>query len=237
MENIVEEKKYYYAVQCDPELYDMYCYFTEDIAMSRKIWLGGNRDYIDINSPLYDQGKDLLDKLAEVITYKNYYNKIRAKAKRNKKELYTQEKCLEIYNNISKYGTISVPADCRAICDMLELIYGEPFKYGHIDGCSQGDWLFYICPEETSQNYINWLESVVWGTGIEYEVSPKRFANWEEAEDNRINFGWITVYTDKYRDEEIKQYIADYLKCSVDEVKLRNIKATHHITTFDYEEV
>jgi len=115
------------------------------------------------------------------------------------------------------YTKLSGNPDVSCIADLLSLIDGQPYKSGTLRGAVQGDWLEYICPESISDEYLQWIASVLFNTGYEYVVGQTRGIDLGSCiDDGDVEY----LYLDVYNEDGAKRKIADELNCSVNDIEL-----------------
>lgn len=243
--------KKYYAKQLPAESFDYEVYFNEGAASDAKFCAFGNRNFANLNYDLIEDivkyfrrgwilnsiDRELSESAGEVPTVneenaaivkvvKDYFHK-------DDHNEFTDEECYRMHKLAYDYLDCSACEENYIICRALEIIYGEPFKCGTIRGSSQGDWMEYICPEAVSDEAIKYIEAVLFATGTEYEVTVEKIESADEF-DNAYSYPF---YTCKRKDADVKQELAESIRCSPDELVLLNIKGSHTYTVYDYEEV
>lgn len=226
-----------YAMQCDPEWFRYEDYYDEDMAAEDGIWAGGNRQFGDTNE---DLRKDIVRKLddayydayevddpdntpEEVIRY--YFTK-------NSKEALTDLEVAELSNLVRTFHSCSSRDENDIICQVLTITNGKTYECGTIHGCCQGDWMEIIYPEERKA-MINWIEAVWFATGTEFRITCDSYD--EEPDLSEVDV--YHDYTELWKPEDIKAWIAENNHVSPEDVVIKVISGTHHITTYDYKEI
>ena len=235
----------YYAKEHQTEYFDFENYFNEDDAVMMNFWAGGNRDFGEINHGLI---AGLLDKLADF----DYDCETDESELEDEDEKLSIEDYLKNANNYFEKSNgsqltekdLTILLECRSIysseddevvlCKLLEMIYDKPFKCGYIRGCSQGDWLNYICPEDVTDETISYIEAVLFATGTEYEITYEPI---DSAEDfDSVDTFWC--YTDKYKIDDVKEWLAKVAigGCEAEDVKLLRVSNSYTTTSYEYSE-
>lgn len=233
--------KKYYAKEVR-DYFDYEAYFNEEEAIDRHIWLGGNSDFISINKALLEDVKKILTDIAEDLDYfaselvagditpreivEDYFSK-------ESHEALSDEEIATIVFCANQFQNGSFGAELDSFCKILSIKYKLVFDSTVLRGNSQGDYIYCIYPQETaSKETLDYIEAVFFGTGTEFAVTVDPIESAKDFDDAEVYY----TYTDKYRDEDVKAFIANDLGCSPEDVVLLLISGEHHITTYDYEE-
>lgn len=223
--------KKYVAVELDRELTSWEDYFPDDNYLeSKRIFIGGNRDYNTLGVDHLRKFNKLIDDLNYAQSYHADFNdtindiidslfvyysytapKYEARQIINILDLADRDHSSEVYNYI---------------CEFLEVIYKQPFKYGTLRGYSQGDWVYYICPEKTTADFLDQLEAAYFGTGTEFALitSP--------VEIDDINLGDLEYNILTYTADP-KAEVAKELGVSKSEVVLFALKNSGSKNTYE----
>lgn len=243
--------KKYYATEAAPEWFDYETYYDESRAEEDHIWIGGNRNFTEINEDFrktivknledcaydieaaIDEATDadlggVIDQAAlevkeeEVVKY--YFTK-------NDKTPLSEMELHDLVLLSQDYVSIRSELENDVICQVLEIIYGEPFLNSTITGSSQGDWLRIIYPESRAA-IIPFIEAVMFATGTEFIITmePTELAELEDAE-------CFYDYTELWKDEDIRDWLCATLSCKSEELVIRRISDQHTHITYDYKEV
>lgn len=238
--------KKYFAREVRSDYIDVEPYFSEEDAVERNIWIGGNRDFVSINAALVTDVEAAFEKIDSDVDYETGYDtqvELDAKTKRDLVENYftktsgafSDEEIAKIITTATEYqGHYFSDSSARQLmCDVLSIIYGKQFACTTLRGCSQGDWIYCIYPQETvSKEDLDYIEAVFFGTGTEFAVTSKPIDSAADFDDAEVYY----TYTDKYHDEDIKTFIANDIGCSPKDVVLLLISGEHRTITYDYEE-
>lgn len=242
--------KRYYARQIDIESFDYESYFGEDDAIFNRMWIGGNRDFITINSDLredvvrhledckydLDVVRDDYD-VHEFETEEDYTKELFATidnyfSKENKESL-TEAEYLKLIDLVDKFYNCESREEDDLICEVLEVIYGEPFTTGEFRGCCQGDWLDYICPESLSQEYLDYVEAVLFATGTEFCITC-------DAYDLEPDFSEVDTYCDYtylWKDQDIREWLAKNIGCGIGDVVIQLIDDVRTVKRYTYRSI
>lgn len=222
--------KKYYAKQCNPEDFEYQLYYDEDAAAYDHFFADGGRDFKfnmdeierlrraceDITSDCEDE-----EDFTEIKRIVDYYLDI--------KDLTDDD--YEIIVNLA--GIVSSTWDDHEyIAQLLGYGYGVEFTTGTIHGCCQGDWARYICPK-SMEDSVPFIEAVLFGTGTEYMITEEPIESPDDFDDADV----FSVYTEKWRDDDIKAFLAEEVSCDVSELVVLNIDKIHTHKTFTYKEI
>lgn len=234
--------KKYYAREMSSDYFDYEMYFSDAEAEDMNMWIGGNRDFVEINKPLYKDIEKALNDIYEDCENIKYDNdgEISAEEKRDLVEYYfrdykkgfTENNVESIIDIAYEYDTEGID-NTECIVEALSIVYGVPFTSGTMHGSVQSEWVEYICPASVDEETIDYIEGVFFGTGTEYLITEEKIDSADDFDD----VDSTTYFTVKSRTEDIKRDLAKQFGCGVDELAVLNIKEEHHYTTYDYEEV
>lgn len=226
--------KYIYALQMDAENFNWEDYMDEDTLVSSNIWIGGNRDYTELNSRM---GTCLLKACGNVRDDVEY-GADRDMAITNFLSDYMpddktftdaeNEQILKLVEDLAGYDHVGY-SNIDTVCALLQLLTGIEFKNGTIHGCCQGDWANYIAPKDTNMSYY---EAIYFGTGTEWRIAMEETESepdWDEIE-------CYHDYTDSYKDADVKEWIAKNVgNISAEQVKLIKISKSYLVRKYEYE--
>lgn len=247
--------KHYYAIEQPSEDYfDYELYFNDDDAINHGMWIGGNRELIDMgDKSLINIGDRLNDLYADYLNdgdpddedengvpederielARHYFD---CDALRGKINADIANQLIDLArrhydNDGDQYDTI---------CETLELVYGKPYKNGMLRGSCQGDWLRYICPEDVSKECLKFIEAVLFATGTEYAVCTTPHESRDDVDMQGSDIEYNYYY--QYGEDEVKAAIAKDLSykdkiVKPEEVVLVKISGRHTYVEYDYEEV
>ena len=247
--------KHYYAIeQPNEDYFDYELYFNDTDANEQGMWIGGNRDLLDMgDESLINIGNRLDDLYADYLDAcdpddedengvpeddrielaRNYFD---CDALRGKIDADIANQLIGLArrhydNDGDKYDTI---------CEALTLTLGKPYKNGVLRGSCQGDWLRYICPEGVSEEHLKFIEAVLFATGTEYAVCTTPHESREDVDMQGSDIEYSYYY--QWGDDELKAAIAKDLSykdkiVKPEEVILVKVSGRHTYVEYDYEEV
>lgn len=243
--------KKYYATEADLEWFDYEIYYAESQAEEDHIWIGGNRNFTEINEDFrktivknlencaYDLDalkSEFTDETTGTITDTKLFeaeqrNLIKYYFAKENKTDFLDEEIINLIKLIQDYVSIRSELENDVICQVLELLYGEPFLNGTITGSSQGDWLRIIYPESSAAR-IPFIEAVMFATGTEFRITtePVELTELEDAD-------CFHDYTELWKDEDIREWLCATLNCKSEELVIRRISGQRTLITYDYKEV
>lgn len=236
--------KHYYAKQLSYEDFDYEMYYNEDDAVQDNFWAGGNRDFCDINADLInnlvrnieymldDIDTDVEEEHRKVPTLKIIRANMEYYFKKQSGNKFTQTEVKKFKELADKYFNANRREENDILCELLEIIYEEPFINGTLRGSCQGDWMEYICPASMRDN-IDWIESVLFATGTEFVISEVPLENPDELDGSNSSID----YTDKWNEEEVRAWAASIAGCKPEEMKLVLIENTYTTVQHNYKEV
>lgn len=121
----------------------------------------------------------------------------------------------------------------ETLCKILEVIFCEPYKTGVMRGNSQGDYARYICPSHLSAKTLEYIEAVIFATGIEFEVSAEKIESADDFESCESSTYYIPCGTK----DEIKSELLENLGCEENELCILLIDEVHHYVKYTYKEM
>ena len=216
-----------YAKQLDAENFDYRIY--ED-NVNESIIVDGGRDFVSMNDDNLVAIKKMINDYNSY-DYEVYYE--------GSIKMYVND-YLPKKDNLKRYSGVELhrikellekDKDEETILTCLEIITGKTHKAGAIRGYCQGDYCKIYYPEDVSQEELDYLEAVYFGTGTEYEVHD---------EDNDVNeaddISGYTYLSTKWRTEDVKKEIASFYKnTKPEDVVLYTIKKSYKVTHYIYE--
>lgn len=238
--------KHYYAKQLtyEDEYFNYENYYNEDDAVEDKFWAGGNRDFCDINAKLInnlvrnleymldDIDRDVEEEHCKVPTLKIIRANMEYYFKKQSEEKFTQTEVKKFKELADKYFNANHREENDILCELLEIIYEEPFINGTLRGSCQDDWLEYICPAKM-RDRIDWIESVIFATGTEFAISEEPLENSEDMDISNFTI----AYTDKWHEEDVRAWAANIAGCKPEEMKLLLVENTYTTVHHNYKEV
>jgi len=237
-----------YAREVDPEFFDYRAYLDEDMletgsgnliaAYGNREFCGMNADLIkDIEAELQDCKYDIdvareddnltLDEQLEEVkkTVRYYFGSKRA---------LTDDETIRLIRLCDLFATSTARSEeFDIICEALSIKFGIKYDYTDIRGYCQGDYQYVFYPEDTSKDFIKFLEAVYFATGTEFAITEKMFEATPDFDEEVIYHD----YTYLYRDEDIKNWIAKNAGVTPEEVCLVKIKSSYNVKHYEYEEV
>lgn len=213
--------KKYYVIEDSLYDYNVDWYFSEDEAEADH-WIKvpdreygnnyGGDNYEDVKRALLDIDNDLetsdVESLSEeevlenIVDICNYYIKKTSGKKLSLKEVLT---ICQLADELSRNWKVDEP---DALAEAFTIIYDIPFVAGTMHGSSQGEYLEYICPTSITEERLEYIEAVMFGTGIEVSVSDKAY----EVEDLPEDISdWEWDYIPYMPDTKLKEYVSNQL--------------------------
>lgn len=227
--------KYIYALQMDAENFNWEAYLDEDTLVASNIWIGGNRDFIELNS---DLGTELIKNCANIKVDIEFYGENEREAIEYYLSSYFAEgktlsdaeleQVLTLVNELGDYENPDY-AILDSMCALLSILKNIKFKTGAIHGYCQSDWAYYIAPEDINMSYC---EAVYFGTGTEWRISMEE----TESEPDWDEVDHYYDYTELCKDADIKEWIANSVGDILpDQVKLVKIARSYLVKKYEYE--
>lgn len=188
-------------------------------------WEGYMEPYIEDGSIILEGGKDLvsfnnevfkdIDKLINDYEYDGIQNCLECYLKKENGKKYSpvelhkvkaalEEKGLQYYNYIENLRLI-----------ILSIIKGKKYEIRPIRGSSQGDYADLYVEEDLAREVSNDIEAIYFGTGTEIVIDDSE----KEIVDPKDISGYA-IYTSKYNEDDLKEEVADYVGCNVEDVVL-----------------
>lgn len=204
-------KKYYVRV-CNPEWFKYEDFYDEDAANDDKFEIIKNSDFaafgwdgyrtvaraleycsydLDVSEYNYDSLDDMMDD--QLDTVRGYF----------RNELTTSQ-LWKLYEIIGEYNECASGDEIGLALKALEIVHGVKFITGTMRGNSASDWFDYICPESLKPR-LDWIEAVLMATGTELCITVEPVEEGTDLESVDCYYD----YTDKYRVEDIKAFVAD----------------------------
>lgn len=126
-------------------------------------------------------------------------------------------------NRTAFYKALNLHYEDESFCAVLSLITGKEWEHYELRGCCQGDWVDVVVPADTKLD-LDYMEAVYFNTGYELGVIEDTDKKPDEIAASDVDY-WD--YTDKWRDEDIKEQMG-----LPDAVVLEEHKRT--ITVYSY---
>ena len=243
--------KRYYARELSAEHFDYSKYYDEECAKNDHFFAKGddfciNEGFIsdivyNLDKAVYDIKLDL-DNIEEeenedtdldeerdsiILTNINYYL---YKEHDGIREAFSSTEAAKLFELAQQYFD---DEEDETLCKILEVIFCEPYKTGVMRGNSQGDFARYICPSYLSAKALDYIEAVIFATGIEFEVSAEKIESADEFESCESSTYYVTSGT---RDE-IKSELLESLGCDENELCVLLIDETHYYVEYTYKEI
>ena len=220
-------------LNCDDNYTD-YKMLLNDITenFNNDIFIGGNRQLENINY-------DLIDNIYNnIINYSDYEIEV----------YYKNNMALYIIDYIKDHKKISLKQATEiikiikrdsdkytTITDILSVIYCKKYKYTVLHGYCQGDWVYCYYSSDIEYNFIQYIEAVLFNTGITLYISYDKIDIDNFNINNDDYDGYSTYIIDYFfKDEKIKE-ICDIIGCDSDEIAFFEITDIKKITTYKIE--
>ena len=228
--------KKYYAIEEPSEEFEPSRYYDELQAMEDHIWWGRNdrlcEANVDLRENIVNSLEDAYSDMYDDDMSREDYDAAFAHhfAKKDKTPLTTQEHD-KLVGLVRDFESCFSRDENRIICQVLEILRGEPFSYGAIRGASQGDWLEIIYPTSRA-NSIPYIQAVLFGTGTEFRITTEAVEA-DEVEEADC----YCDYTELWKSEDIRAWLCNSLQCKPEELVIKKIAAQHTYVKYDYEEI
>ena len=183
--------------------------FPEDIAVY------GNRDYNEHCPPVFNRVYDalynatLLDAWEDVNrgeywhSWKQALNEIIPPEGRG--EYTREERKHKIPDILYRYYNARSAEENRIICELIEIVTGEPWQTTTIRGCCQGDWQYICYPvNKWSARAVEAFETEYFNTGSEWVVH-----NGDSEPETPDEIDGFCCYVHAWQTEDIKKEIAN----------------------------
>lgn len=211
-----------YARQVAPE-YQESPLFLGDEFYPEGIVIDGNSNYISHKTKAYEKILNYLDdafyELEKIYAkegwYKNVTECIMDYFEPEFKEKYTSYDIVKWKKVINDYHNCSYSEKWRPICAALSLITGRKYEFTIIRGCCQSDWqeIYYPSNEYTKES-IDIFEMEYFNTGTEWIIND------EEVPERPEDICGVSIYCYGWNNDQIRQEIADYSGCAIEDVVL-----------------
>lgn len=203
------------------------------------IFIGFNRDFMSINF-------ELINYIENNIIYINTYEL---------ETYYKNNYAIYIIETLKKYKNISVKQACKIIgilnryngndkkqllCDILSVIFCNEYSYTILRGYPQSDWIYCIYKTSIEHSFIQYIEAVLFNTGIEIYISndPIETENIGNI-DELVYEGFYDYIVNYFKDSEKIKAVSELVNCNENEIAFFSIKDVKTITTYKviYNEV
>lgn len=222
-----------YARELPAEYFDAEIYMDEQMLADYDIFIGLNRDFISVNKEMYDEAEAALDHIYDDLEATDTFEDADAEMRITRDYTGMNLTADEIKTVVkAAYEFVDNRDPLGAICDYLNVVKKRSFAHRTLRGSSQGDFITCIYPIG-EEEFVDWLEAVYFGTGSEWEIADEYLESVEEFEAAQK----FNDYTDKWRDEDIKDWVRQVVSEPDCEVVLLKISGSHTYTKYDYEEV
>lgn len=211
-------------------------FFEEEIearvcSQGRDIILVPNRDFMGFNSEHIECIENALNDIDETmhVEPEDQLEKVVNELFPNKANFidYTREECEEIvsYVNSSTVRRIDV------LCACMSLINGCEYSHKTLRGSMQSEWIECIFPVDTDREVLDDIEALYFGTGCLVTIQDGDYVP-NYPDDIGDGDGDHSVYTSRYKDEDLKELVAK--DCNVDpsEVVLWIDRGGSYVTTY-----
>lgn len=232
-----------YAAEIDSEHFDSEAYYPELAAVDDDVSILGNPRLFGVNVAMV---ADVQNALNDCVS--DFQDSDVGEEDRNTTIYYefgylmggepTDDQLKRLYDSVDSYVKIGVMSEDEEICDLLEIIHGEPFVRKTIRGCCQGDWNGCYLPA-SKLDLLPYIEAVYFGTGTELAIASLENAEGKSAEEiAREVVGSPDchyIYTESYNTAEIKKRVAESEGADPEDVALIKIGGAHAVKVYDYE--
>lgn len=232
-----------YAAEINPEHFDSEAYYPELEAVEDNVSICGNQRLCGMNIPMVNDIQTALDNSAAAFEDPDV-----SEEDKNTTIYYefgylmqgepTEDQLRRIYRSVEGYAKDNCLRESDEICDLLEIVHGEPFVRRTIRGCCQGDWNYCYLPA-SKLDMLPYVEAVYFGTGTELAIAPLEDAEGKSAEEiAREVIGSPDchyIYTESSDPAEIKKRVAESEGADPEDVALVRISGVRTITVYDYE--
>ena len=232
-----------YAAEIDSDHFDSEAYYPELAAVDDDVSILGNPRLFGVNVAMV---ADVQNALNDCVS--DFQDSDVGEEDRNTTIYYefgylmggepTDDQLKRLYDSVDGYVKIGVMSEDEEICDLLEIIHGEPFVCKTIRGCCQGDWNGCYLPA-SKLDMLPYIEAVYFGTGAEFAIAPLEDAEGKSAEEiAREVVGSPDchyIYTESYDPAEIKKRVAESEGADPEDVALIRIAGKRTKVICDYE--
>lgn len=229
----------YIAKQVSPEdqwtPIDFYADFSDYIKTEFPgVILTGNKDFTTYETDAFKRVLSALEyvELSDVIQnwkdwkdyYKNVTDAIMTHVWPEYKDKYSTQEIHKLKELIVKYQYCSCRDEDDIICEVLEIVTGNPYAWMQISGCVQGEWqeVYYPC-EKYDKCDLKRLEADYFGAVDQWDVYDEN----DQFVDDCFS------YSDDW--EKVKNEIAEQIPCSVDALELQVITGYAYQKIVNYE--
>lgn len=232
-----------YAAEIDSEHFDSEAYYPELAAVDDDVSILGNPRLFGVNVAMV---ADVQNALNDCVS--DFQDSDVGEEDRNTTIYYefgylmggepTDDQLKRLYDSVDSYVKIGVMSEDEEICDLLEIIHGEPFVRKTIRGRCQGDWNGCYLPA-SKLDLLPYVEVVYFGTGAEFAIAPLENAEGKSAEEiAREVVGSPDChyfYTESSDPAEIKKRVAESEGADPEDVALIKIGGARTVKVYDYE--
>ena len=232
-----------YAAEIDSEHFDSDVYYSEESAVNDDVSILGNPRLFGVNVAMV---ADVQNALNDCVS--DFQDSDVGEEDRNTMIYYefgylmggepTDDQLKRLYDSVDRYVKIGVMSEDEEICDLLEIIHGEPFVCRTIRGCCQGDWNRCYLPA-SKLDMLPYVEAVYFGTGTEFAIAPLENMEGKSAEEVTKailkSLDHYYDYTELSDPAEIKKRVAESEGVDPKDVVLIRIAGKRTKVICDYE--
>lgn len=232
-----------YAAEINSEHFDSEAYYPELAAVDDNVSILGNPRLFGVNIPMV---ADIQNALNDCVS--DFQDPDVSEEDRNTTIHYefgylmqgepTDDQLRRIYRSVEGYAKDNCLSEDEEICDLLEIVHGEPFVRRTIRGRCQGDWNGCYLPVSKLGD-LSYIEAVYFGTGAEFAIAPLENAEGKGAEEIADEVVGSPdchyLYTESSDPAEIKKRVAESEGADPKDVALIRISGIHTVTVCDYE--
>ena len=222
--------KKYVAFESENDDNIYYDFLIEDIendsVLKQGVFIGMNNQFKDINFDLIYQLNNSVISYSDYdlsVYYKNNFANLIIDAIKPYKKISLKQaieivKITNSYNNERKYDRYDT------ISKILSVIYCSKYDYSILRGCVQSDWIYCFYNTKTITNEkLAYIESVIFNTGIEIVISSDMLevdteSDSDDIRDMLYENCYENIYTHLWNIDDKKQYLANAMKCSVNDI-------------------
>lgn len=208
------------------EWFDPDDYYSDFDAEQDRIWIGGNKEFIEMNSAMREKAADLESLYWEVDDVVNdpdagyskegraneVLNLVRDRFKYDDGRELSPGDCLEVL----KLSKLWLDEPVEAMAGLMSVMFGEPFETTVLSGYGQGEWVKCVYPKALSKR-VEYAEAVYFGTGASVKVSCDMHESAEEALEAD---DWYYDYFPANSDAKIIEHVAESQGCKIEEVAI-----------------
>lgn len=232
-----------YAAEINPEHFDSEAYYPELTAVDDNVSILGNQRLCGVNIPMVEDIQTALDNSVAAFEDPDVSEEDKNAAIHYEFGYLmqgepTEDQLRRIYRSVEGYTKDNRLSESEEICDLLEIVHGEPFVRRTIRGCCQDDWNYCYLPVSKLDS-LSYIEAVYFGTGAEFAIAALDDMEGKGAEEIADEIVGSPdchyLYTELSDAAEIKERVAESEGADSKDVVLIRISGMHTVTVCDYE--